>query len=82
MLTKRFFYVCAGLLCLALAYHFGARNATAQSTTPSVVAMAVDSCHGLIVITSKGDVFVRPNQVCADPFIGAPVFAGNFWQGR
>jgi hypothetical protein len=29
MLTKRFFYVCAGLLCLALAYHLGASSATA-----------------------------------------------------
>ena len=30
-MAKRFFYICAGLLCLALAYHLGARNATAQS---------------------------------------------------
>jgi hypothetical protein len=29
-MAKRFFYVCAGLLCLALSYHLGARNATAQ----------------------------------------------------
>lgn len=27
--AKRFFYVCAGLLCLALAYHLGARSAAA-----------------------------------------------------
>ena len=31
MVAKRFFYVCAGILCLALAYHFGARSATAQA---------------------------------------------------
>ena len=31
MLAKRFFYVCAGLLCLALAYHLGARTASARS---------------------------------------------------
>ena len=30
MVAKRFFYVCAGLLCLALAYHLGARSAGAQ----------------------------------------------------
>ena len=31
MFAKRFFYVCAGLLCLALAYHLGATNAAAQA---------------------------------------------------
>ena len=30
MFAKRFFYVCAALLCLALAYHFGAGFAGAQ----------------------------------------------------
>ena len=35
MFAKRFFYVCAGLLCLALAYHLGARNAGAQAGTSS-----------------------------------------------
>ena len=30
MVAKRFFYVCAGLLCLTVAYHLGARNAGAQ----------------------------------------------------
>jgi len=33
MVAKRFFYVCAGLLCLALAYHLGARSATAQASS-------------------------------------------------
>ena len=32
MAAKRFFYVCAGLLCLALAYHLGATKAGAQSS--------------------------------------------------
>ncbi len=31
MPAKRFFYVCAGLLCLALSYHLGARSAVAQA---------------------------------------------------
>ncbi|HET9326184.1 MAG TPA: hypothetical protein VFQ05_05365 [Candidatus Eisenbacteria bacterium] len=31
--AKRFFFVCAGMLCLALAYHLGSTNATAQSRT-------------------------------------------------
>jgi len=29
--AKRFFFVCAGFLCLAIAYHLGVTNATAQS---------------------------------------------------
>jgi hypothetical protein len=29
--ARAFFFVCAGLLCLALAYHLGARSAGAQS---------------------------------------------------
>lgn len=31
MVAKKFFYVCAGILLLALSYHFGAKNATAQA---------------------------------------------------
>jgi hypothetical protein len=31
-MAKRFFFVCAGILCLAIAYHFGAVNAAAQSS--------------------------------------------------
>jgi hypothetical protein len=31
MFAKRFFYACAGLLCLAVAYHLGAARAGAQS---------------------------------------------------
>jgi hypothetical protein len=38
MFAKRFFYVCAGLLCLAITYHLGARNATAKPpVVPEVV---------------------------------------------
>jgi hypothetical protein len=36
--ARKFFYVCAGLLCLALAYHFGARSATAQGGAPADIA--------------------------------------------
>ena len=36
MLAKRFMYVCAGLLCLAVVYHLGTRNAGAQGTESRV----------------------------------------------
>lgn len=43
MFAKRFFYVCAGLLCLVLAYHFGAINATAQTPAAGEVAVSMGS---------------------------------------
>ncbi|HEY3216222.1 MAG TPA: hypothetical protein VGK93_06980 [Candidatus Eisenbacteria bacterium] len=55
MFAKRFFYVCAGLLCLALAYHLGARSATAQATkTQIATATGGSSC---LVILANGDVY-------------------------
>ena len=57
MIAKRFFFVCAGLLCLAAAYHLGARSATAQG---DVTVSAVDQDNGIVpdlVATSNGDVY-------------------------
>lgn len=53
MVAKRFFFVCAGLLCLAVAYHLGARNAGAQAPSNPVVA----SDGGARVFTANGDVY-------------------------
>ena len=58
MLAKRFFYVCAGLLCLALAYHFGAVNATAQAPGNPIVAAYATPSSANVVILSNGDVYV------------------------
>jgi len=52
MLAKRFFYVSAGLLCLALAYHFGASSAAAQAPANPVVAT-----YGNLAYTANGDVY-------------------------
>jgi len=54
MLAKRFFFVSAGILCLALAYHFGATSATAQSTGNPVVGMIGGASAA---ITANGDVY-------------------------
>ena len=35
MLTRRLFYICAAILCLAATYHLGATNATAAKPGPS-----------------------------------------------
>jgi len=39
-MAKRFFYVCAGLLMLAAAYHLGATKAESQGTGTSAVGVA------------------------------------------
>ena len=57
-MARRFFYVAAGMLMLALSYHFGASTAGAQAPGNSVVA-ATPSCQscGQIVFTANGDVY-------------------------
>jgi hypothetical protein len=58
MLAKRFFYVTAGLLCLALAYHLGATSATAQAPGNPCVAFAINSGNGeKWAATANGDTY-------------------------
>ena len=58
-MAKRFFYVCAGLLCLALAYHLGASSATAQAAGNPVVFVSGLSgiCpeYGSVCVTANGE---------------------------
>jgi len=57
MFAKRFFYVCAGLLCLALAYHLGATNAKAAPPGNPVVAMCAEGTGWILATTANGDVY-------------------------
>ena len=58
MVAKRFFYVSAGILCLALAYHFGAVNATAQAPGNPVVAYGTGTGpSNFVAVTANGDVY-------------------------
>jgi len=81
MFAKRFFYVSAGLLCLALAYHLGASNATAQQGGQIVAAVPLGGAGaGLVVLTTNGDTFYRlwgNNYTLGS----ALVPMGNFWSG-
>jgi hypothetical protein len=43
MVAKRFFYVCAGFLSLAFAYHLGASNATAAKPGSTIFAATCGS---------------------------------------
>jgi hypothetical protein len=58
MFAKRFFYCSAAILCLALAYHFGATSATAQAPGNPVVAfIGPGPVYTAAAITANGDVY-------------------------
>ena len=78
-MAKRFFYVCAGMLLLALSYHLGATTATAQAPSNSVVA-SWESVYGgntpSIVVTANGDVYAGGQQGQGPWTHRSNVFAG------
>jgi hypothetical protein len=51
---RKFFYVCTGILMLALSYHFGAQSASAQSSANPVVALGPHD----EAVCANGDVYV------------------------
>lgn len=85
-MTKKFFFVCAGLLCLAVAYHLGATNAQGQAGS-AVTGIAVgltgnQAASNFYVMTQDGTVYWRQFQHFNPSFAGAPFqSAGNFWTG-
>lgn len=77
--ARAFFFVSAGLLCLALAYHLGATSATAQAPGNPVVAAMPLACGSIdgAVITSNGDVYVTAGGNCyANWSLRSNVFSG------
>ena len=60
-MARKFFYVCAGMLMLALSYHFGANTAAAQAPGNACVGFAfgVSTPFGgtEVVLTANGDVY-------------------------
>ena len=60
--ARAFFFVCAGILCLALAYHLGARSATAQAPANPVVGVAGGGTHLWFAMTAGGDSYFTPND--------------------
>jgi hypothetical protein len=70
--ARAFFFVCAGIFLLALAYHLGARSAGAQAPGNPLV-----SGDGYAIYTANGDAYVRTNS--SAPFTFA--YAGNVFTG-
>ncbi len=62
MKARAFFYVAAGIFLLALSYHLGARNATAQAggqvvALESGASAVVGGGTGIHAVTSAGDFY-------------------------
>ena len=58
MFTKRLFYASAAILCLALSYHFGARNVGAQGAAFPIVGLGNSvSGFNITAVNSNGDFY-------------------------
>jgi len=90
--ARSFFYVCAGLFVLALAYHLGARNAGAQAPGSPVVAMEAIQGSRFHVMTANGDLYTSccgttptwsfVGNVFGGAAPGSPVVAMSANEGR
>lgn len=64
-MARKFFYICAGMVMLALSYDLGANTATAQGPGNPVVAageMTFSNSTSNFVITSSGDLFTAASN--------------------
>ena len=75
-MARKFFFVCAGLLCLAIAFHLGATTAGAQAPSNSVVAATE---NGYLVFTANGDYYY--SQSASPEGGGHFVHIGNLFSG-
>ena len=57
-MAKRFFYVCAGLVCLALAYHLGVTNSNAQAASGNRIRMLSATGTTAWVVTEGDDIYL------------------------
>ncbi len=62
-MLKRLFYASASIFMLALAYHLGARSATAQAPGNPVAGITTANVSGYsaISVTANGDVYASNN---------------------
>ena len=59
-MARKFFFVCAGLLCLAIVFHFGATTAGAQAPSNPVVSVSFlgNGSTVAIALTANGDTYL------------------------
>jgi hypothetical protein len=69
--ARAFFFVCAGIFLLALAYHLGAQSATAQSQSQAAsIANFGGTNVGFVAMNVSGDVFISRDQAATWTFQG------------
>lgn len=80
-MSRKFMHVSIAILCLALAYHLGARSVGAQSSG-DVIGYAVNSNSTIhFVYLSNGDVYARQGLGNSSAFTGPVEFIGNYFGG-
>lgn len=71
--ARKFLFVCAGVLCLAVAYHLGATRSEAQGGIAQFAGIAAVTQGGntgyVLALTTEGDLYVRS---------GHPICNGNW----
>ena len=78
--TRKFFFVCAGILCLAAAYHLGATSTGAQSVGGAFVGLSYNLDSKCFALTSTGDVWkISSNAI--NPGTLYPEYFGNILSG-
>jgi hypothetical protein len=65
-MAKRFFYICAGILCLAFAYHLGASSATAQGGVTGSVRFVEAWENRVWIVNDRNDIFVIDSDKLRD----------------
>ena len=75
-MARKFFYICAGMLMLALSFYLGATTATAQAPGNPVVGIAPGTSSGYYVsVAANGDCYF------SDTYGGLWRRAGNVFTG-
>jgi len=69
-MAKKFFYACAGILCLAFAYHLGASRAVAQGASGQIKFVEGRGSN-VVLVTGGDDIYVidpaKLNNVASGP---------------
>ena len=76
-MARRFFFVCAGILCIAFAYHLGAGNATAQGQSRGTITHVEASGNHVWVVTDTDDIYVIDPEKLRDVAKGS-----GWWKFR
>jgi len=76
MFAKRFFFICAGILCLALAYQLGVRNAGAQVPGQNLVGYVGPAASEFAVVVDRV-VYKAANGLPLQPLAALPPVPGS-----